>query len=82
MKEVVTKIGDVEITPGICAFLCNMLTYDIDAYIVSGYIRNLLDVQNLLTKILLDLEDPDPVKVKSSLSTVISTIDQLNLLLK
>ena len=81
MSKVTTKIGDIEITPGIAKFLNNMLRYDINTYIVNGYINELRDIQDYLTRMLVELCDPDPEVLKSHLSTIMATRDQLTLLL-
>lgn len=82
MSRIVTKIGDVEVTHGVAEFLQNMLTYDIDRYIVDVRIKELSKVQDFLTRMLLDLEDPDPDVVKSCLATVLVVSNELSLLVK
>lgn len=76
------KIGEIEITPGIAEFLQNMMDHDVDRYAANGYIEDLIEVQNLLTRILLGMDDPDTQKVKSGLHSVMAIIDQLNLLVQ
>ena len=81
MKEVATKIGDVEVTPGVAEFLNNMLMPDVNRLAVEGYIDDLRNVQDFLTRLLLELADPDPKTVESCLSTVMTIGDQLSLLM-
>jgi hypothetical protein len=82
MSKVVTKIGNVEVTPGIAAFLDNMLEPDLNKLAVNGYLDDLRDVQDFLTRTLLDMEISDPMVIKSCLSTVMAVSDQLGLLLQ
>ena len=42
MKNVITKIGEVEVTPGVAQFLHHMLRLDLDTCAVKGYIDDLL----------------------------------------
>ncbi|MDH6355463.1 hypothetical protein M2132_001806 [Dysgonomonas sp. PH5-45] len=80
MSAVITKIGNIEITPGVAEFLETMLHYDIDRYAVSVRLSDLARVQDFITRVLLDLTDPDPNEAKQCLSSIMYLRDQLSLL--
>ncbi|NDV96450.1 hypothetical protein D0T84_16235 [Dysgonomonas sp. 521] len=82
MKNIATKIGDVEVTPGVAQFLQNMLRYDVNTYVVDGYLKDLSQVQDYLTRILLELEAPEPDTTRLCLGTVMAVRDQLCLLME
>ena len=77
MSEIVTRIGEVEVTPQMVSFFENIYRYDINHYMISNYVGYLFKVQDLLTRLLLDYDDFDQDLVVSCLSNVVFIKDLL-----
>jgi hypothetical protein len=79
-KGVVTKIGDVEVTPSVAQFLEDVFLKIGSKYVIEDYIEQMRDVQDFLTRVLLDCDAPLSSTAKGCIGSVMLVMDSLRLL--
>lgn len=76
MKNVVTKIGEVEITPQIASVLEKWFQADLEETEIDKHIQWMNHIQDFLCRVIVD-ESPDPEVAKSCLAKLLIIKDIL-----